>query len=115
DGHWYPTMTELATGDYWMAGGLKEDTTGSVATEHFSTAASQWLPLNQVTQTWSFWGLYPHMFLMADGRMFYSGGHVFGNGLPGSGASIYNPDTGAINDVLGLRQKDMRDQAASVL
>jgi hypothetical protein len=59
--------------------------------------------------------LYPHMFLMQDGRLFYSGGHVFGGGLPGSGASIYNPTTGVIADILGLRQKDMRDQSASVL
>ncbi len=115
DGHWYPTLTELGDGSIWMAGGLREDTTGSVATEHFDTAGSQWLPLNQIKQTWSFWGLYPHMILMQDGRMFYSGGHVFGNGLPGTGASIYNPDTGTISDVSGLRQKDMRDQSASVL
>lgn len=115
EGHWYPTLTQLGNGNIWMAGGLKEDTTGSVNTEMFDSAKGQWLPTGQVPQTWSFWGLYPHMFLMADGRLFYSGAHVFGNGLPGTGASIYNPNTGAIADVPGLRQKDMRDQAASVL
>jgi hypothetical protein len=115
EGHWYPTLTELANGDIWMAGGLKEDTTGAVNTEHFDHTTNQWLPSNQVKQSFSFWGLYPHMFLMQDGRLFYSGGHVFGNGLPGSGSSIYNPDTGTIGDVQGLRMKDMRDQAASVL
>lgn len=115
DAHWYPTLTELGNGNVWMAGGLKADTTGSVATEMFNTATSQWLPANQVTQTYSFWGLYPHMFLLDDGRLFYSGGHVFGNGLPGSGASIYNPTTGTIADVPGLRDKDMRDQSASFL
>lgn len=115
EGHWYPTLTELGSGDIWMAGGLKEDTTGAVNTEHFDTTTNMWLPTSQVPQSWSFWGLYPHMFLMQDGRLFYSGGHVFGNGLPGTGASIYNPDTGTIADVPGLRQKDMRDQSASVL
>lgn len=115
EGHWYPTLTALGNGDIWMAGGLKEDTTGAVNTERFSVAAGQWLPQNQVNQTYSFWGLYPSMHLMADGRLFYSGTHTFGNGLPGSGASIYNPDTGAIADVPGLRQKDMRDQSSSVL
>ncbi|HSH17866.1 MAG TPA: galactose oxidase early set domain-containing protein [Candidatus Saccharimonadales bacterium] len=115
EGHWYPTLTQLGNGDVWMAGGLKEDTTGAVNTERFSAATGQWLPTGQVKQTWSFWGLYPHMFLMADGRLFYSGAHTFGNGLPGTGASIYNADTGAIADVPGLRQKDMRDQASSVL
>ena len=115
EGHWYPTLTQLGNGDIWMAGGLKEDSTGAVNTEKFDAATGKWLPGNQVTQTWSFWGLYPHMFLMADGRMFYSGAHTFGNGLPGTGASVYNPDTGAIADVPGLRQKDMRDQAASLI
>ena len=115
EGHWYPTLTELGNGDIWMAGGLKEDVTGAVNTEHFDSATGQWLPTGQVPQSWSFWGLYPHMFLMQDGRLFYSGGHVFGNGLPGNGASIYDPTTSAITDILGLRQKDMRDQSASIL
>lgn len=117
EGHWYPTLTELGSGDIWMAGGLKEDTTGAVNTEYFSSKTNQWLSGTNIPipQTYSFWGLYPHMFLLADGRLFYSGGHVFGNGLPGSGASIYNPNSGAIADVPGLRMKDMRDQAASVL
>jgi Domain of unknown function (DUF1929) len=115
EGHWYPTLTELGNGDILMVGGLKEDTTGAVNTEYWSSSAGQWLPAGQVPQTWSFWGLYPHMFLMADGRLFYSGGHVFGNGLPGTGASIYNWQAATIADVPGLRDKDLRDQAASVL
>jgi hypothetical protein len=115
EGHWYPTLTQLGDGNVWMAGGLKEDTTGAVNTERFDAATSRWLPGDQVKQSWSFWGLYPHMFLMSDGRLFYSGGHVFGNGLPGSGASIHNHVTGATAPVQGLRQKDMRDQSASLL
>ena len=30
-----------------------------------------------------FWGLYPSMILTADGRLFYDGSHVFGNGIEG--------------------------------
>jgi hypothetical protein len=115
EGHWYPTLTELGNGDVWMAGGLKEDTSGAVNTEYWDSASGQWKPTWQVPQTWSFWGLYPHMFLLADGRLFYSGGHVFGNGLPGAGASIYDWQNATIADVPGLREKDMRDQSASVL
>jgi hypothetical protein len=115
EGHWYPTLTELGDGDIWMAGGLKEDTTGAVNTERFDSATHTWLPTWQVPQSWSFWGLYPHMILMQDGRLFYSGGHVFGNGLPGAGASIHDPETGSITDVGGLRGKDMRDQSASMI
>lgn len=115
EGHWYPTLTALGNGDVWMAGGLKEDTTGAVNTERFDAATNKWLPGDQVKQTYAFWGLYPSMHLMQDGRLFYSGTHTFGDGLPGSGASVYNLTTGAINDVAGLREKNMRDQSASVL
>lgn len=115
EGHWYPTLTELGNGDIWMAGGLKEDTTGAVNTELFSNATKSWLPPAQVPQTYAFWGLYPHMFLLADGRLFYTGGHVFGDNIPGSGAAVYNYQTAAISPINGLRQKDMRDQSASVL
>ncbi len=47
--------------------------------------------------------------------LFYSGGHTFGDGLPGTGASLYNWTTAQIWDVPGLREKDLRDQAGSVL
>lgn len=115
EGHWYPTLTQLGNGDVWMSGGLKEDTTGAVNTERFSAAEGRWLPGNQIAQSWHFWGLYPHMLLVADGRLFYTGAHTFGNGTPGTGASLYDPATGAVADVPGLRQKDLRDQATSVL
>lgn len=113
--HWYPTLTKLGTGDVWAAGGIDEKAEGTVITEMFDTSAMAWMPANQVPQTWSFWGTYPHMYLLDDGMMFYSGAHTFGNGLPGTGASLYDWTTASIWDVPGLRQKDMRDQAGSVL
>ena len=115
DGHWYPTLTKLETGDVWAAGGLNEQSDGTVATEMFSQSQFRWLNLNQVPQTWTYWGTYPHMYLMADGRMFYSGGHTFGNQRPGTGASIYNWRTAKVADVPGLRDPNLRDQAGSVL
>lgn len=113
--HWYPSLTKLGNGDIWAAGGLDEKAEGTVLTEMFDTAAGRWLPQNKVPQTWSFWGTYPHMYLLEDGMLFYSGGHTFGNGLPGTGASLYDWRTAQIWDVPGLREKDMRDQAGSVL
>ena len=115
DGHWYPSATELGNGDVISFGGLRADSSGSVTTEYFSDAQQQWLPLNQVNQTWSFWGLYPAMILMQDGRLFYTGSHVFGNGLPGSGADIYDYNANTITSVAGLQDKDERDQSMSVL
>ncbi|MGW5678886.1 galactose oxidase-like domain-containing protein [Streptomyces sp. NPDC003860] len=115
DGHWYPSATVLGNGDVLSFGGLKEDSTGNVTAERFSAAQNRWLPIDQVNQTWSYWGLYPSMILMQDGRLFYSGSHVFGNGTPGTGASIYDYDRNTITDVPGLQNKDERDQSASVL
>ncbi|MFJ6568175.1 galactose oxidase-like domain-containing protein [Streptomyces sp. NPDC091292] len=115
DGHWYPSATALGNGDVISFGGLREDSTGSVTAERWSAAEEKWLPLWQVNQTWSYWGLYPSMILMQDGRLFYSGSHVFGNGTPGTGSSIYDYDANTVTDVPGLQRKDERDQSASVL
>ncbi|MFI7008953.1 galactose oxidase-like domain-containing protein [Streptomyces sp. NPDC050145] len=115
DGHWYPSATVMGNGDVMSFGGLREDSTGSVTAERFDAAKGEWLPLSQVHQTWSYWGLYPSMILMQDGRLFYSGSHVFGNGTPGTGASVYDYDKNTVTDVPGLQNKDQRDQSASVL
>jgi hypothetical protein len=115
DAHWYPTLTKLENGDVWAAGGLNEFASGTLDVEMFSVAQNRWLPKSEVPQSGRFWGLYPHMFLMQDGRLFYSGAHTFGYNLPGSGASIHNWRTGATFDIPGLRDKDLRDQAGSVL
>ena len=114
DAHWYPSLTKLGNGDIWAAGGLNAKAEGTVATQMFNTKTRSWLPLNQVPQTYTYWGTYPHMFLLDDGTLFYSGAHTFGNGRPGTGSSLYNWRTASVLDVPGLREKDMRDQAGSV-
>ncbi|MGW3287390.1 galactose oxidase-like domain-containing protein [Streptomyces sp. NPDC001002] len=115
DGHWYPSATELGNGDVISFGGLREDSTGSVTAEYWSDAEQKWLALWQVNQTWSYWGLYPSMILMQDGRLFYSGSHVFGNNIPGTGSAIYDYNANTVTQVPGLQSKDQRDQSASVL
>ncbi|MGW0369607.1 galactose oxidase-like domain-containing protein [Streptomyces coeruleorubidus] len=115
DGHWYPSATILGNGDVISFGGLKEDSTGSVTAELFSEAEQRWQPLWKVNQTWSYWGLYPSMILMQDGRLFYSGSHVFGNNIPGTGSAIYDYGANTTTQVPGLQKKDERDQSASVL
>ncbi|MBA2808643.1 DUF1929 domain-containing protein [Streptomyces sp. KM273126] len=115
DGHWYPSATALGNGDVISFGGLREDSSGSVTTELWSDAEQQWQPLWKVNQTWSFWGLYPSMILMQDGRLFYSGSHVFGNNIPGTGSAVYDYDANTVTQIPGLQNKDERDQSASVL
>ncbi|MFF7978189.1 galactose oxidase-like domain-containing protein [Streptomyces sp. NPDC007901] len=115
DGHWYPSATELGNGDVISFGGLREDSSGSVTAEYWSDAQQEWLGLGDVHQTWSYWGLYPSMILMQDGRLFYSGSHVFGNNIPGTGSAIYDYDANTVTQIPGLQNKDERDQSASVL
>jgi hypothetical protein len=115
DGHWYPSATALGNGDVITLGGIDPKGEGTVQTEYFSVAANAWKPAANVKQTYSWWGLYPTMILMQDGRLFYTGAHVFGDGLPGSGASIYDYTSGAITDVPGLRNKNGRDQSTAIL
>ncbi|MGW6908320.1 galactose oxidase-like domain-containing protein [Streptomyces sp. NPDC054940] len=115
DGHWYPSATILGNGDVISFGGLKEDSTGSVTAELWSDAEQKWLELWKVNQSWSYWGLYPSMILMQDGRLFYSGSHVFGNNIPGTGSAIYDYDANTVTQIPGLQNKDQRDQSASVL
>lgn len=114
-GRWYPTLTKLGNGNIWMAGGLNDNGDGANITETFDSAAGRWLTLGQTPQTWTYWGEYPHMFLLGDGRMFYTGAHTFGNQRPGSGSQIYNIQNATVGDIPGLRDKDLRDHAGSVL
>ncbi|GGK37585.1 hypothetical protein GCM10010124_32980 [Pilimelia terevasa] len=115
EGHWYPSATVLGNGDVLSVGGLNERSEGAVSTEYFSAAEQRWLKPDEVTQTYRFWGLYPAMILTADGKLFYTGSHVFGDGQPGTGASLYDHNTGVVTDVPGLQDKDRRDQSMSVL
>lgn len=120
EGHWYPTATKLGNGDVWMAGGLGDSPDPAQVivayrTERFSQAQQRWLGETETPQTQTFWGEYPHMFLMADGRLFYSGAHTFGTQRAGTGASIYDINAQTIGDIPGLPDKDLRDQAGSVL
>ncbi|HLH13512.1 MAG TPA: galactose oxidase early set domain-containing protein, partial [Solirubrobacteraceae bacterium] len=94
NGAWYPSATELGNGNVISFGGLNEQGSGATSTNYYiapynksDTAGDkpgQWVGWGsdelQQTYDW-FWGLYPSMILTADGRLFYDGSHVFGDGL----------------------------------
>lgn len=96
----------------WIAGGQNENRTGAVDTEMYNAIGNRWKSYAEVPQNNQYWGGYPHMYLLADGRMFYAGGHTFGEPQPGSGASIYDWRTGGVADVPGLRDANLRDKPA---
>lgn len=106
-GEWYPSATELGSGDVISFGGLDEQGQGDTKTNYFVDPANsadngdlpgQWVGFGsgklQQTYPW-YWGEYPSMILTADGRLFYDGSHVFGNGLESTqqaptGSSLYD-------------------------
>jgi hypothetical protein len=110
-GEWYPSATELGNGNVISFGGLNEQGTGATSTNYYNAPynpgnpgagdpAGQWVGFGsselQQTYDW-FWGLYPSMILTADGRLFYDGSHVFGNGVENETPSPA-PDGSAIYD-----------------
>jgi hypothetical protein len=163
-GHWYPSATELGNGDVISYGGLNQTSGAAYAVEYFDYSRSllQYTPDASTDGTWlprkningdgttaanapnngQFWGLYPAMILMQNGKLFYTGSHVFGNnetpvgpantarGQGGAGilniSNILNPAAGPGGDpmttVKGLQDTpggaagtDMTDQSMSVL
>jgi hypothetical protein len=59
------------------------------------------------------WPLYPHMFLLRNGRLFYAGGYM--GGAAGAVPGTIDPATGAFAPITATAQFGQRDQAASVL
>jgi len=117
EGHWYPTLTKIENGNIWSAGGYthKAGGGGSTAIEMFDVASTLWGSAASVPQINRYLGTYPHMFLLADSRMFYTGGHTFGDPQPGTGSFLYDWRAKTIGDIPGLRDVRLRDQAGSVL
>ena len=108
-GRWYPSLLTLADGDVLAVAGLGADGNLTLVPERFDSAGSRWSALPSPGPL----PMYAHLFLLADGRVFYSGGH-YGetyNMLP----SLWELGTGHVTAVHGLDRADLRNQAASVL
>jgi hypothetical protein len=121
-GAWYPSATELGNGNVISFGGLNEQGTGATSTNYYiapynkgdatGDQPGQWVGFGsdelQQTYDW-FWGLYPSMILTADGRLFYDGSHVFGNGLQND-VPTPAPDASAIYDFYCTPGKSQQEE-----
>lgn len=75
-GRWYPTLTTLGDGRVLATTGLNEAGTGhNQALEIYSSATDDW-EQRQFAPGFPGLPLYAHMFLLADGRVFFSGGRM---------------------------------------
>ena len=105
---WYPTLTTLGDGRVLSVSGRGAGRTLERMPEIFETGEG-WRRLpSPGLIPW-----YPHLFLLASGRIFYSGGQMSGN--RGVRPMIWNFSNGNTRVVPGLPQARIRNQSASVL
>jgi len=107
-GRWYPSLLELTDGRVLATAGLDGNSVLNIVPEIYTDGAG-WaaLPVSQ------HWPMYGHLFLLADGRVFYSGGQYGGNN--GVRPAVWDLGSNASTDVPGLPDAGTRNQSASVL
>lgn len=98
---WYPTLTTMGDGRVVTSSGI------SAPNEVFHPGHG-WSKLPATTPL----PLYPHLLLLQDGRLFYTGAQLGNATVEGR---VINPWTGAEQTVSGLRDKANRDQGNSIL
>jgi galactose oxidase-like protein len=106
-GRWYPTLVALPAGDVLAVSGLGADGFLSLVPERYDGLG--WTALPQSPP----WPMYGHLFLLADGRLFYSGGQYGANN--GQRPGVWDPAAGTVVQVDGLPEPGFRNQSASVL
>lgn len=121
-GRWYPTLITVGDGRVLAISGLGEDGLLNLVPEIFS-AATGWTALPNLT-SWSAVPdtstrrvpLYAHLFLLRDGRLFYSGGQYGGNeGLNPCLLDLVASSMTEVPGLIGHEAQSHRNQAASVV
>lgn len=115
NGRWYPTLLTLGSGCFFAVSGLGTNGQLNIQPEIYAdTFATGWNAFPPTSRL----PMYAHLFLLQDGRIFYSGGNMAGNNEVGP-RILTLPDSfsQAITEtpVPGLASADAGDQAASVL
>jgi hypothetical protein len=114
-GRWYPTLVTLGDGRVLAATGLNEDGNLNQTIEVYSPPADTWQTLH-LPPDFPGLPLYAHLFLMADGRVLFTGGLVEGPDVPIGPCllDIARAQVG-VAPLGNLREAGSRKQSASVL
>lgn len=116
-GRWYPTLVTLGDGTVFTVSGVPDDSKGLSPATGWSDRAeiyssvTGWRQLPRLAG----WPLYPHVFLLLDGRLFFTGGNIFNSGILQPG--ILDLATNVFTPVELPQDFEMnhRDHSASVL
>ncbi|MCL1470063.1 galactose oxidase-like domain-containing protein [Argonema antarcticum] len=117
-GRWYPTLVTLGDGRVLAVSGLGEDGNLNLIPEIYSPQTNTWTAFGQNTSQLP---MYAHLFLLRDGKIFYSGGQYGNNNevTPRLLTLPTNP-TQPITEVevpglIGHLEQEHRNQSASVI
>jgi hypothetical protein len=111
-GRWYPTLVTLGDGRVLALSGLGDN--GEDPYEDVEICdgnVTAWTTLPQALSRK--WPLYAHVFLLPDGRLFYSGGQY--NTNYGETPVLVDLGANTVTVVAGLTEADHRNQSASVI
>ena len=116
-GRWYPQLLLFPDGHVLTVSG-KNETNGDLNPlfEVYDPVNEKWLPHNP-PQSPDFMGLpfYAHLFLMADGRVFFSGGRMDDGRFQRAGIMAFAPDHIDFQVVPANVDSTLRNQSSSVL
>jgi hypothetical protein len=116
-GRWYPQLLMLPDGNILTVSGKNEDTGDlNPLFEIYDAGRGQWVHHNPPDAP-DFRGLpfYAHLFLMADGRVFFSGGRMDDDRFQPAGIMAFAPDRIDFQLVPAVVDATLRNQSSSVL
>jgi len=114
-GRWYPTLIPLGNGDILATTGLNDTATGhNQALETYSAQNDSWVTA-QFAAGFPGLPLYAHLFLLTDGRIFFSGGRM--DDPLDVQPCLFDPGQNPVptDPVPDLLEPDVRNQSASVI
>src|SRR5260370_524964 len=107
DGRWYPTLVSIGDGTVMAFSGTNQAGTGlNTVPEIFDEGTGTWNATPHLRTPG--WPLYPHLFLLRDGRLFFTGASLGNTVIGGQNLDL---GTGAATPVPGLSLARNRDQA----
>ncbi|MFI2200710.1 galactose oxidase-like domain-containing protein [Streptomyces sp. NPDC020192] len=113
EARWYPTLTTLSDGKILSVSGL--DDIGQLVpgkNETFDPATRKWTYTKKVRQ----FPTYPALFLMQNGKIFYSGSNAgYGPDNIGRDPGIWDIDSNAFVKIPGLGDPNMMETSGTVL
>ncbi|MER7056824.1 MULTISPECIES: kelch motif-containing protein [unclassified Streptomyces] len=113
EARWYPTLTTLSDGRILSVSGL--DDIGQIVpgkSEVYDPETKEWDYTGKIRQ----FPTYPALFLMQNGKIFYSGANAgYGPADVGRDPGVWDLETNKFDKVPGLSDPDMLETANSVL